>query len=183
MVQLHCRECGTEISSDTRKTKCPQCGVMFPFACAVCQKLLNPPIPDYPIERYFTADGKPLCEDHYQRQCPECERWFQADDNPGFFLCRDCTAKRPPVTASTGVAGVSGDTDDYVLARSEGSSAPVAKPANRAVRRSVDTEAVDESGAAPSAKSGCGAGMLCLLLLPAIGLSWHFWGLAGLWQR
>ena len=176
MVLLHCRECGTEIPSDTRKTKCQQCGALFPFACAVCNKLLNPPIPDYPVERYFTADGKPLCEDHYQRQCPECQRWFQADDNPGFFLCRDCAAKRPTMTSSAGATGVSGDTDDYILASHEGDNAPVAKPASRAVRKKVDAADTEE---APRAKSGCGAGMLCLLLLPAMGLSWHFLALLG----
>lgn len=101
MVTLNCRQCGTEISSSTKQTKCAKCGTLFPFACAVCGKLLKPPIPDFPVERYFTDDKKPLCQEHYQRQCPECQRWFQADENPGYFLCRACTEGRGSEGASS----------------------------------------------------------------------------------
>ncbi|MBV9864472.1 MAG: hypothetical protein JO316_03930 [Abitibacteriaceae bacterium] len=175
MVLLHCRECGAEIASDTRKTKCEKCGTLFPFACAVCGKLLNPPIPDYPIERYFTPDRKPLCEEHYQRQCPECQKWFQASENPGYFLCTECTAKRPPVTASSG-SGVSGDSGDYILAASD-DTAPVERPRrNRAVRKTYEAAEVeaDEEGATRS-KSGCGLGMLCLMVVITFAsVGWHY---------
>src|SRR5688572_29010834 len=94
MVMLRCRKCGSEVASDEKAKKCRNCNELFPFECAVCSKSIRPPIPDFPIERYFTEDNQPLCQDHYQRQCPECNRWFRADENPGFFLCADCTAQR-----------------------------------------------------------------------------------------
>ena len=100
MVKLSCRKCGSEVASDEKAKKCKNCGELFPFECAVCSKSIRPPIPDFPIERYFTEDNKPLCQDHYQRQCPECSRWFRADENPGFFLCTQCTAKREAENAA-----------------------------------------------------------------------------------
>jgi predicted RNA-binding Zn-ribbon protein involved in translation (DUF1610 family) len=101
MVMLQCRTCGAEVASDERSKKCKNCGELFPFECAVCSRHLRPPIPDFPIERYFTEDNKPLCSEHYQRQCPECNRWFRADENPGFFMCRECTANREAASAAT----------------------------------------------------------------------------------
>ncbi|MDF2441345.1 MAG: hypothetical protein JWN98_2329 [Abditibacteriota bacterium] len=94
MVMLSCRKCGSEVASDEKAKKCRNCGELFPFQCAVCSKHIRPPIPDFPVERYFTEDNRPLCQDHYQRQCPECNQWFRADENPGFFLCAQCAAKR-----------------------------------------------------------------------------------------
>jgi hypothetical protein len=94
MVMVKCRNCGADVPSDEKARKCRACGTLFPFVCAVCDRKMRPPLADYPIERYFNDDGEPLCEDHYQRQCPECSRWFQADENPGFYLCHDCTERR-----------------------------------------------------------------------------------------
>ena len=106
MAFVHCRECGHEIKADTRQTRCEKCGTFFPFTCAVCEKFLRPPFAVYEDERYVTDECKPLCLDHYQRQCPECHCWFQADTNPGFFLCPGCAKARlnraaQPVAAPT----------------------------------------------------------------------------------
>lgn len=94
MAFVHCRECGHEIRADTKQTRCDKCGSFFPYTCAVCDKYLRPPFDVYEDERYVTDDGQPLCQDHYQRQCPECKKWFQADENPGYFLCLDCSKTR-----------------------------------------------------------------------------------------
>ena len=94
MAFVHCRECGHEIKAETKQTRCENCGTFFPFTCAVCDKFLRPPFAVMEDERYVTEDHQPLCQDHYQRQCPECKKWFQADENPGYFLCLDCTQSR-----------------------------------------------------------------------------------------
>lgn len=94
MVMLECRTCGKPVSSDERSKKCPSCGELLPFECAVCSRHLRPPIPNFPVEKYFTDDNKPLCTDHYQRQCPDCNEWFRADENPGFFICSRCSSKK-----------------------------------------------------------------------------------------
>ena len=94
MAFVNCRECGHEIKADTKATRCDKCGSFFPFTCAVCDKYLRPPFDVYDDERYVNDDSKPLCQDHYQRQCPECHKWFQADENPGYFLCLSCARTR-----------------------------------------------------------------------------------------
>lgn len=94
MVMLKCRNCGADVASDEKARKCRSCNTLFPFACAICERKMRPPLPDFPIERYFNDSSEPLCEDHYQRQCPECSKWFQADENPGFYLCGECTQRR-----------------------------------------------------------------------------------------
>lgn len=94
MVMLKCRNCGADVASDEKARKCRSCNTLFPFACAVCERKMRPPLPDFPVERYFNDESEPLCEDHYQRQCPECQKWFQADENPGFYLCGDCAHLR-----------------------------------------------------------------------------------------
>jgi Zn finger protein HypA/HybF involved in hydrogenase expression len=94
MAFVYCRECGHEIKAETKQTRCEKCGTFFPFTCAVCDKYLRPPFDVYEDERFVTEDGKPLCQEHYQRQCPECKKWFQADENPGYFLCLDCSKAR-----------------------------------------------------------------------------------------
>ncbi len=94
MVKLKCRNCGADVASDEKARKCRSCNTLFPFACAVCERKMRPPLPDFPVERYFNDDNEPLCEDHYQRQCPECSKWFQADENPGFYLCAECAHER-----------------------------------------------------------------------------------------
>jgi len=105
MALLKCRHCQTEIDSNARKTRCPGCGQLFPFACAVCDAPLRPPFPVFEDERYLNADNHPLCSDHFQRQCPKCQNWFSADENPGYFLCQSCMnapAKEDPLdTAAT----------------------------------------------------------------------------------
>lgn len=182
MVLLHCRECGAEIKSDTRQTKCPQCGALFPFACAVCGKLLKPPIPDFPVERYFTAEHKPLCEDHYQRQCPECQEWFQASDNPGYFLCPKCAAKRSHIVAGGQGAGDAGSTatadasdEGYVLSRSGDDddddlvSRSRAAARSRAVRRD-ESGAESRRGAGAASRKGCGLGLLLVAVLTALAV-------------
>ena len=90
MALLKCRHCQTVIDSNARKTRCHGCGQLFPFACAICDAPLRPPFPVFDDERYLNADNVPLCADHFQRQCPQCEQWFSAHDNPGYFLCRSC---------------------------------------------------------------------------------------------
>ena len=94
MAFVHCRECGHEIPAENKQTRCEKCGTFFPFTCAVCDKFLRPPFAVLDDERFVTEDHRPLCPDHYQRQCPECKKWFQADENPGFFLCLSCAQNR-----------------------------------------------------------------------------------------
>ena len=94
MALLQCRDCGAEIDSDSRQTRCKQCGALFPFACVACGRSLRPPFPVYADERYLTPANEPLCSDHFQRQCPDCSKWFSADENPGFFRCLSCTEER-----------------------------------------------------------------------------------------
>jgi len=94
MALLQCRDCGADIDSDSRQTRCKECGALFPFACLACGRSLRPPFPVYGDERYLTEGGEPLCSDHFQRQCPDCSQWFQADENPGFFLCLNCSEER-----------------------------------------------------------------------------------------
>lgn len=94
MALLKCRNCAAEISSDARVTRCKGCGTLFPFACDVCGRSLRPPFPVYSDERYLDGTDKPLCPDHFQRQCPSCKTWFQADENPGYFMCKMCLEVR-----------------------------------------------------------------------------------------
>ena len=102
MAFVNCRECGHEIKADTKATRCDKCGSFFPFTCAVCDKYLRPPFDVYDDERYVNDNSEPLCQDHYQRQCPECHKWFQADENPGYFLCLSCAkAREERVVAAT----------------------------------------------------------------------------------
>jgi hypothetical protein len=94
MALLKCRNCGAEISSDARVTRCKGCGTLFPFDCSVCGRSLRPPFPVYSDERYLSGTDEPLCPDHFQRQCPSCKTWFQADENPGYFMCKMCLEVR-----------------------------------------------------------------------------------------
>ena len=94
MALLKCRNCGAEISSDARVTRCKGCGTLFPFDCTVCGRSLRPPFPVYSDERYLSGTDEPLCPDHFQRQCPSCNTWFQADENPGYFMCKPCLEDR-----------------------------------------------------------------------------------------
>lgn len=95
MTILQCRHCGGAIDSDTRCTQCRQCGALFPFQCVVCQKKLRSPFPVFEDERYLTLDcqPQPLCEEHFLRKCPDCQTWFQADENQGYFRCAGCAEK------------------------------------------------------------------------------------------
>jgi hypothetical protein len=148
MAMLKCRKCGGEVATDERARQCRSCNELFPFACAVCTRKMRPPLPDYPIERYFNDAGDPLCEDHYQRQCPECSRWFQADENPGFYLCSECTTRRESQNAD-GTIGMDATTSET---QPEG-------PA---------TGDQDEDDRREPRKSGCGAGVLAALALVAV---------------
>jgi hypothetical protein len=147
VLVLKCRQCGSDVVSNEKARKCRNCSELFPFECAVCSKHLRPPLPDYPVERFFNDEGLPLCEEHYQRQCPECERWFRADENPGFFLCAECTTERDAREASSSPRSGSG---------SRGSSA----------------SREDGDGAPAAAKSGCGASVVALF---ALGSSLVWW--------
>lgn len=108
MALLKCRNCGAEISSDARVTRCKGCGTLFPFDCSVCGRSLRPPFPVYSDERYLTGTEEPLCPDHFQRQCPSCKTWFQADENSGYFMCKMCLEVREaaavPVAAPVAAA-------------------------------------------------------------------------------
>lgn len=98
MATLHCRHCQASIESDTRRTQCRECGALFPFVCAVCERNLRSPFPVFDDERFLTLDKddpKPLCDEHFLRKCPDCDEWFQADENPGYFRCASCAAKAP----------------------------------------------------------------------------------------
>lgn len=90
MALLKCRHCDTEIDSNARKTRCPGCGQLFPFACDVCDAPLRPPFHVFDDERYLNSEDVPLCQEHFQRQCPQCSSWFAANENPGYFLCKSC---------------------------------------------------------------------------------------------
>ncbi len=99
-AQIHCRHCGGEIASNSRRVQCEHCGALFPFACLVCSRNLRTPFPVFDDERYLTfaqtdehgatAEAKPLCAEHFLRNCPDCSRWFHAHENPGFFRCLQC---------------------------------------------------------------------------------------------
>ena len=117
MAFVHCRECGHEIKADSKQTRCDKCGSFFPFTCAVCDKFLRPPFDVYEDERFVTDDGQPLCHDHYQRQCPECKKWFQADENPGYFLCLSCSKTRE---ARVATANIAAPAHPEILAGQEG---------------------------------------------------------------
>ena len=105
MATLKCNSCGGNIASNARRVQCPHCGELFPFACAQCQRKLRPPFSVFDDERYLTHDTPPLplCDEHYLRQCPDCEQWFGANENPGYFRCVPCSeihekkqAQQPP---------------------------------------------------------------------------------------
>ncbi len=153
MAKLKCRSCGGDVDSDEKTRKCRHCNELFPFACAVCDKHLRPPIPAYPVERYYNEAGDTLCTDHYQRECPECKKWFRADENPGFFLCSDCTHLR-----AIGAQPVNHAVDDVTV---------------DAVNLEADKDGYDEVGehrevaeVAPTAgaKAGGCLGVLVLML-------------------
>ena len=188
MVLLHCRECGAEIQSNTKQTKCPKCSTLFPFACNVCSKLLTPPIPDYPIERYFTADNKPLCADHYQRQCPECSKWFQADENPGYFLCKECSVKRGSESAATAASTTSssdaGDGDDFILARTGPDEPARPRSGARTAAKAKTAANAQSDPPASQSKKGCGAGMLCFIALITVTcMGWRLLDVASIFKQ
>ena len=92
MATLKCKSCEGNISSSARRVQCPHCGELFPFVCARCDHKLRPAFTEFDDERYLTLDAppQPLCDDHYLRKCPDCDNWFGADENPGFFRCASC---------------------------------------------------------------------------------------------
>ena len=94
MATLKCNSCEGEISSSARRVQCPHCGALFPFACAQCNRNLRPPFSVFTDERYLTLDDppQPLCDEHYLRKCPDCDDWFGAHENPGYFRCSSCAA-------------------------------------------------------------------------------------------
>jgi len=143
VLVLKCRNCGGDVASNERARKCRNCSELFPFECAVCSRHLRPPLPDYPVERFFNDEGRPLCEDHYQRQCPECDKWFRADENPGFFLCADCAARREAQEAAE----------------------------DEAAARSSSRDSASEGRPAGAAKSGCGGSAVLVLALSS-GMAW-----------
>lgn len=131
MVMLKCRNCGADVASDEKARKCRSCNALFPFACAVCERKMRPPLPDFPVERYFNDSCEPLCENHYQRQCPECQKWFQADENPGFYLCQSCTQRREAQVAD-GTVGLDAVPEDPQPDLSEAEAAEADHAAHKA---------------------------------------------------
>lgn len=109
MALLKCRNCAAEINSDARVTRCKGCGTLFPFECDVCGRSLRPPFPVYSDERYLDGTDRPLCSDHFQRQCPSCKTWFQADENAGYFMCKMCLEVREASIVNTSVAAAIGE--------------------------------------------------------------------------
>lgn len=109
-AQIHCRHCGGEIASNSRRVQCEHCGALFPFACLVCSRNLRTPFPVFDDERYLTFDqtdeqgarveAKPLCAEHFLRHCPDCSRWFHAHENPGFFRCPQCAIQHEQANAA-----------------------------------------------------------------------------------
>lgn len=116
MALLKCRNCDEEISSDARVTRCKGCGTLFPLTCVVCDRNLRPPFPVYSDERYLDGADHPLCPDHFERQCPSCKNWFQADENPGYFMCKTCLEVRESaatsVVADTATPSSNTDVDE-----------------------------------------------------------------------
>ncbi len=160
MVKLKCRSCGGEVDSNEKARKCRHCNELLPLECAVCAKHMRPPIPEFPIERYYNDEGEPLCADHYQRECPECGQWFRADENPGFFLCPNCT-KRHQTEGATDTHSVDGN-DDYDDDDADYEEADDDNEARQPRRK--------------SAKSGCaGVSALAFLGVVALPLMRFFW--------
>lgn len=108
-AQIHCRHCGGEIASNSRRVQCEHCGALFPFACLVCSRNLRTPFPVLDDERFLTfaqtdehgatVEAKPLCSEHFLRHCPDCSRWFHAHENPGFFRCPRCAQEHERAAA------------------------------------------------------------------------------------
>ena len=139
MATLKCNSCRGNIASNARRVQCPHCGELFPFACAQCQRKLRPPFSVFDDERYLTLETPPLplCDEHYLRLCPDCDKWFGADENPGYFRCASCAeihrekqAAEPaevfaPVAANV-PAAARRHNEGGVAARTRGSSNGVA---------------------------------------------------------
>lgn len=133
MAILHCRSCGGDISSDARRSPCRSCGALFPFQCAVCERNLRTPFPVLEDERYLSLDKTtplPLCADHFLRKCPDCDSWFNADDNPGFFRCGPCAEKaqslRPALEEEYEEEFESASHEPVRIKTRRGSASPVA---------------------------------------------------------
>lgn len=76
MALLHCRQCNSEIVSDS--IDCPKCQCHYPFNCAVCGEatgMLSEIGWSYP----FTASGHALCSKHSQRLCDTCHKPFPSE--------------------------------------------------------------------------------------------------------
>lgn len=127
MAVVHCRECGHEMKADSKQARCDKCGSFFPFTCGICDKFLRPPFETYDDERYVNENSQPLCQEHYQRQCPECHKWFQADENPGYFLCLDCAKAREALAGATSAPAARSGVS--IKSRGEGRESAGARPA------------------------------------------------------
>ena len=137
MATLKCNSCGGAIASHARRVQCPHCGELFPFVCAQCQRKLRPPFSVFNSESYLSHDDPPLplCDEHYLRQCPDCENWFGANENPGFFRCAPCArihaeqqARQASELLAPPTAATSPDNNDHnggVATQTRPISAPV----------------------------------------------------------
>ena len=132
MATLKCKSCEGNISSTARRVQCPHCGELFPFVCARCDHKLRPAFAEFDDERYLTLDAppQPLCDEHYLRKCPDCNDWFGADENPGFFRCLRCAeiheqkrAQQPVEFAPEALAPEASGTHGGVATRSRGAAA------------------------------------------------------------
>ena len=144
MATLKCKSCEGNISSTARRVQCPHCGELFPFVCARCDHKLRPAFAEFDDERYLTLDAppQPLCDEHYLRKCPDCDEWFSADENPGFFRC----AAAAPKFTSVKLA----QQADESRARSVGARTPPARraPWLTSLARSISHGAAQRRAAA-----------------------------------
>lgn len=167
MALLKCRNCAAEISSDARVTRCKGCGTLFPFECDVCGRSLRPPFPVYSDERYLDGTDHPLCPDHFQRQCPSCKTWFQADENAGYFMCKMCLEVREASIASTPAMAAAG-----VLTAAAGNGADASgahTPAHFPQWKDDVVPDLDESGARDLAMTFLFT-VVCLSMVAVIGV-------------
>lgn len=133
MATLKCNTCGGNISSSERRVQCQHCGELFPFACSRCNRKLRPPFSVFEDERYLSLETPPLplCDDHYLRQCPDCEKWFGADQNPGYFRCVSCAEIHERKQAAQPLEAFA---DTAALPMDEGGVATQRRPTHAATR-------------------------------------------------
>lgn len=163
VTSLHCRHCGGEIPSDSRRVQCAHCGALFPFACLVCSRNLRTPFPVFDDERYLTfastdaatgatIEAKPLCAEHFLRHCPDCGRWFHAHENPGFFRCARCAEAKEKA-------------DMALLTPLDKTPLPIAAGLSEGASPRIGARQLNANMVALAAAGGALLGLLCWYLL------------------